>query len=396
MRHDPDKECAVWRERLTDYLAGELPVSEKESVRRHLENCDVCRALSRELATTLDLARNALADPALAAGIADRLRPELRAGLVSPPLRFRRAQWLDRRWLLPAAAAVVALMGFVAGSQLRSWRSAPAADGYAKAPSPAPLPELPPAIALARKDRGTLNDAAEVTLGSDGLSSAPHEGVVLGVGAFGTRGSAVAAAARSPERRRLNGPAGAPDSEKSESDAAVSDSESLADVNSNEAFALRDTLPATAPPAKARQTSAARLADKPEAEWTARLQAIQVPAPNFDGVTAREAVERLSELAAMLPEAAPLRIIAWAGDSPSKPPAEAGAHSLNRDRKERRLWRATEEQVDGAGTGEPEPMEKERITLLEAIRRLAEHYDLESRIEGNAVIFSPRVPPAAP
>ena len=114
MKKNPANECARRGAQLTDYLAGELPGREAEAVRRHLEHCAVCRASARNLAMTLDLARDALADPAAAGALPQRLSPERRARLERLAAQPRRTLTFDR-WAILEAAAAVLVLGVFAG-----------------------------------------------------------------------------------------------------------------------------------------------------------------------------------------------------------------------------------------------------------------------------------------
>ena len=53
--------CESVHEQLTAYLLGDLPPATTAEIRKHLENCDGCRAAVREIEPTLGLLRDALA-----------------------------------------------------------------------------------------------------------------------------------------------------------------------------------------------------------------------------------------------------------------------------------------------------------------------------------------------
>jgi len=399
MKRDPVNECAVRRGQLTDYLAGELSGAEAEAVRRHLDHCEVCRASARDLATTLDLARDALADPALAAELPGCLAPERRARLAAPALHFRRARRLEQRWLLSAAAAAVAVVALVAGLWLRGSRSEPALGGFAA--------RTPPAANLARNEKmafAALSDLSDQSDLSEQSESGPPAHLA-DAGAYGGAGGeqtlTVAAAPAPPPRgtaEMFRGPAGGArfDGAEAETAAAVAISRAGADAGVG-------APPAMAPPAVVELLGKRnRTADHERASLIARLTAVRIPIPDFEGLTARQAVERLNEMAAASLEADDLRI-AWADTPPPEPPAADrepapdAAIVLSEMRKTETQRRAASVRglAGDAGPAEkdaaPTPMDTEqRISLLEAIRLMAEHYGLESRIEDGKVIFFER------
>lgn len=99
-------------ERLDDYVAGELPAGDEREVRRHLMQCDECRAEERALRALLDEAAALapeIAPPAdLWAGIAARLEPRAAPELapeipVIGPRAPRRVPW----WMQAAAAVAL-------------------------------------------------------------------------------------------------------------------------------------------------------------------------------------------------------------------------------------------------------------------------------------------------
>lgn len=403
MKRDPVNECVARREQLTDYLAGELTGEESEVLRRHLEDCEVCRALARELATTLDLARDALADPALAAELPDRLAPDRRTRIATPALGFRRARLWDRRWMMPAAAAAVVVVGFLTGLRWSGGpRSAPIGGSFAA--------RTPPAVDLDRPDAAAMDAAADVSEDLRAGSPVHLAAARSSDTGDGEPAPAVAAAPVRPLRGTagvLRGPVGGARLEVAET--ANSDTIVLSRAGADAGVGTPPATPppAMAPPAPALLGQRSRVSAPEPTSLAARLSVIRIPVPDFEGLTARQAVERLNELATASPEANDLRI-AWA-DAPS-PELLASAREFlwkdaqgsgkgGREAAVRRLGRETrtDRAVPEETDAEREPMDREqRVSLLEAIRRLAEHYGLESRIEDGRVVFFERPANGAP
>ncbi len=114
------KPCGKMRKRLTPYLLGELPPGADGAVRDHLADCEGCRAYAKELASTLDVLRDALAAPAAA----PELEPARRARVLSgaaPRRAVIPGPWLH---LAQAAALLVILLGLAAGLLLPSLQGA--------------------------------------------------------------------------------------------------------------------------------------------------------------------------------------------------------------------------------------------------------------------------------
>lgn len=131
---------------LDDYVAGELPVADEREVRRHLMQCDDCRAEERELRALLDeaaaLPPEIQPDTDLWQGIAARLEPRSAAPRPAPaalteiptigPRHTRRVPW----WM--QAAAAIAL---VVASSLLTMRFMPGDAGQvAQAPAQTSVP----------------------------------------------------------------------------------------------------------------------------------------------------------------------------------------------------------------------------------------------------------------
>jgi anti-sigma factor RsiW len=68
------------RERLSDYIEGELNARTRARIRRHLARCDGCRALLESLTRTLDQLRSlgsveqVAPEPATVDGVVERIR----------------------------------------------------------------------------------------------------------------------------------------------------------------------------------------------------------------------------------------------------------------------------------------------------------------------------------
>jgi anti-sigma factor RsiW len=68
------------RERLSDYVEGELNARTRARIRRHLARCDGCRALLESLTRTLDQLRSlgsveqVAPEPATVDGVVERIR----------------------------------------------------------------------------------------------------------------------------------------------------------------------------------------------------------------------------------------------------------------------------------------------------------------------------------
>lgn len=110
MKNEPVNQCSPRGEELTAYLLGELADNAADAVRRHVESCAACRERMRELQRTLDLARDALTDPALASEIVAELSRDRRERLLQAPRRAGILRVLESRWFLSAAAAAAAIM----------------------------------------------------------------------------------------------------------------------------------------------------------------------------------------------------------------------------------------------------------------------------------------------
>jgi len=105
--------CEQVQEQLTQYLLGDLDAQRCADIQGHLEECDGCRAATREIEPTLDLLRNALA---ASSQVSDRLSKDARVRVLvaGKPAVLRFDWWLVRRhqWLAAAAAALF-MCGFI-------------------------------------------------------------------------------------------------------------------------------------------------------------------------------------------------------------------------------------------------------------------------------------------
>ena len=97
--------CQELVDRLPDWVAGRIDVSEAALVAAHLAGCVDCTAEARVLAGLY------AARPEAPAGLAARITEELRSGSARPPVRVR--CWSRPAWTISAAAAVVLAAGTV-------------------------------------------------------------------------------------------------------------------------------------------------------------------------------------------------------------------------------------------------------------------------------------------
>jgi anti-sigma-K factor RskA len=119
------------RERLTDYVLGEIPSEARKPFRAHLDECAECAAEVRELAQAfhgIGLAEEPVAPPPhlrarVLASFERASRPEPRRMTSSAATRDRSSGWYPA-WLALAAAAVLALGGMLVVSQQRTARLA--------------------------------------------------------------------------------------------------------------------------------------------------------------------------------------------------------------------------------------------------------------------------------
>lgn len=146
-----------WKDRLSEYLDGELKEAERRALERHLGACPGCTAALAELAAVVERARALPASPPatdLWAGVAARI------GAKARPARPVRAQATgSRRWTLSlpqlaAAALAVAFASAAGGWLVARYTASPAAPVAASAPpASAPVPAtLPAGLAGARYD----------------------------------------------------------------------------------------------------------------------------------------------------------------------------------------------------------------------------------------------------
>jgi hypothetical protein len=148
-----------WTERLSEYLDGDLPADEHETIASHLRDCSECAATLADLRRITGRAR-ALTDRDPAAdlwpGIAGRIGVTTpSSGTAIVPIK-RRA---GRRWsfsLPELAAAGIALM-VLSGGAVMMIRSGTAP--VAVTPAPTPPAALTPMTASQRSRRGGYDDA---------------------------------------------------------------------------------------------------------------------------------------------------------------------------------------------------------------------------------------------
>lgn len=170
--------CEDVRDRLDDYVDGELAQSERDVLASHLTGCSACReqerGLRKLLAEAAALARETAPARELWPGIAERLRPAL--------LAFPRRSTSFRPLTLAAAAAVL-----IALSSGVTWRvarrpPAPVASRFATAPTVA-LVALTPAADLLDAEReyasATSDLLAAIEARRDSLSPEAASAVAL-------------------------------------------------------------------------------------------------------------------------------------------------------------------------------------------------------------------------
>lgn len=144
--------CRDIRARLDDFVDGELPKRQRETVQRHLTDCSACRREEEELRSLLAAARRL---PGLAPdldlwnGIEARLHSErwtARLGRLGPPRRLVQP--------LLMAAAVVALVAL--SIPLVRQQLAPPGGPVAAAPAQDEIGDTAALAELARLEDGTL------------------------------------------------------------------------------------------------------------------------------------------------------------------------------------------------------------------------------------------------
>jgi anti-sigma factor RsiW len=124
--------CDEIKDRLVDYLYGELPDSERQAFEAHLPGCPGCRddvaGLGATLARTRAAVRTTSEEPpprvraailaAAAAHAAPAAAVPIEAGDPQPGLAGRLWAWLRRPWILPAFAAASVMGIFVLARQV--------------------------------------------------------------------------------------------------------------------------------------------------------------------------------------------------------------------------------------------------------------------------------------
>jgi anti-sigma-K factor RskA len=130
-----------WAHRLSEYLDGDLPATERLAIEDHLAVCTACAAVVQELREVVARAGRMRLDSAPARdlwpGIRARLRNPSRLASLSLP---RAGDWRRAAPRLAAAAALVACCAAVAWVVAGRLRPAPAAPPVASAPAQSPSP----------------------------------------------------------------------------------------------------------------------------------------------------------------------------------------------------------------------------------------------------------------
>jgi hypothetical protein len=146
--------CPEIKDRLVDYLYGELPEAERQGFEAHLADCTACRqevdALGATLARTRQAVRTSLDEPPPRVRGAVLAAARAAQGGASAPLVTaadaavgaiaRLLAWLRRPWVLPAfaAASVMAVFVFARRTIVTPERPAPS---VVRAPAPVARPE---------------------------------------------------------------------------------------------------------------------------------------------------------------------------------------------------------------------------------------------------------------
>ena len=99
--------CQVFEEDLSAWIDGELAAPRRAAVEAHLASCRACTARVEAL-RAVDRALLALPEPALGAGLGERLAERLAADRGSPGPARLAARRLGRRRFAPALALPVA------------------------------------------------------------------------------------------------------------------------------------------------------------------------------------------------------------------------------------------------------------------------------------------------
>jgi anti-sigma factor RsiW len=157
--------CETWSEDLIDRLAGEITEERKIQLEQHLAECPACTEELQRLEQLVDSSRSHedwTADP--------RLEERL-VGALRRPSTLRASWWrsvAQRR--VPAYAIVgVALLGVIAGMQLKrpTSRHAPAAPVGTSIPSP--TEQTPRPVAPGTTLRASLPEVEFTTTPSDAI-----------------------------------------------------------------------------------------------------------------------------------------------------------------------------------------------------------------------------------
>jgi len=142
-----------WMERLSEYLDGELPATDRAALEAHLETCTDCSAVLGDLRRIVDRAR-------VAEEYVPRrdLWPGITSRIGAMPAASAR---LGRRWSfsLPQLAAVAILLMTLSGSavwRLRSTALSPAPGSIATVPTPAG------AVAISARNSASQSYAAAI------------------------------------------------------------------------------------------------------------------------------------------------------------------------------------------------------------------------------------------
>ena len=179
--------CEQIRDQLTPYLLGDLDEKTSAEIRAHLEKCDGCRALAREVEPTLDLLRDALA--ATSSQAPAKLSPDHRRKIRIESLARRREKGTVISWITVGhpAFARAAVIVFIIG--VLSVLSIPV------------LHMMSPKRAMTRSMVEPTTGALplDLSLAESGVEQAPGHKDQFGSGGAGRQGMASGEAAASAE-----------------------------------------------------------------------------------------------------------------------------------------------------------------------------------------------------
>ncbi len=147
--------CSEIRRAISRELDGELERSRVEDLEKHLETCDECRGYRASMQRIYSLhSRLAEAEPP------SRLHGNVMSSIEEPAGRVRSNLWF--RFAVPAAAALVMFLGFLAGERIAEMVGPENGNGQNDVFGLEYLEELPPGsigeLMLADSDGGESDE----------------------------------------------------------------------------------------------------------------------------------------------------------------------------------------------------------------------------------------------